>query len=40
MGVLRMGVLVTGCPEKNHYDSHTPKLVPKLITVYEQNHDK
>ena len=32
MGVLRMGVLVTGCPEKNPYDSHSPKLVPKLIT--------
>ena len=33
MGVLRMGVLVTGCPEKNPYDSHSPKLVPKLITA-------
>ena len=32
MGVLRMGVLVTGCPKKNPYDSHSPKLVPKLIT--------
>ena len=35
MGVLRMGVLVTGCPEKNPYDSHSPKLVPKLITAAE-----
>ena len=33
MGVLRMGVLVTGCPKKNPYDSHPPKLVPKLITA-------
>ena len=32
MGGLRMGVLVTGCPKKNPYDSHTPKLLPKLIT--------
>ena len=28
----RMGVLVTGCPKKNPYDSHPPKLVPKHIT--------
>ena len=35
MGVLRMGVLVTGCPKKNPYDSHSPKLVPKLITGFK-----
>ena len=27
-----MGVLVTWCPKKNPYDSHSPKLVLKLIT--------
>ena len=27
-----MTPIVTGCPKTSPYDSHTPKLVPKLIT--------
>ena len=29
MGVVVMGVVVTGCPKKNHYDSQLPKSPPK-----------
>ena len=29
MGVVVMGVVVTGCPKKNPYDSQLPKSPPK-----------
>ena len=32
MGVVGMGVVVTGCPKKNPYDSHTQNHLRKLIT--------
>ena len=37
MGVVGMGVVVTGCPKKNPYDSHTHNHLQKLITV---DHDR
>ena len=33
MGVVGMGVVVTGCPKKNPYDSHTHNHLRKLITA-------
>ena len=34
MGVVGMGVVVTGCPKKNPYDSHTHNHLRKLITEF------
>ena len=44
MGVVVMGVVVTGCPKKNPYDSQLPKSPPKtyhwigLLHSEERDH--
>ena len=37
MGVVVMGVVVTGCPKKNPYDSQLPKSPPKTYHWFAAN---